>query len=140
MCSDMMWGEGPPWLWAIGPLMCVCSDGELLCGFCRGWFLLVFYILRLIFRILLSFLAGVEYFKGGFQVALGLLVNYAEPLCGVPPWKVQPGTHLAWTRQALGGGKAPVTLPLPPGQLLHTSPQDTGVPVSVCPAMLLSTR
>ena len=58
---------------------------ELLCGFCRGWFLLVFYILRLIFRISLSFLAGVENFKGGFQAALGLLVNYAEPLFGVPP-------------------------------------------------------
>ena len=20
------WGEGPPWLWALGPLMCVYTD------------------------------------------------------------------------------------------------------------------
>lgn len=28
LCSDMTWGEGPPRLWAVGPLMCVYTDGS----------------------------------------------------------------------------------------------------------------
>lgn len=28
LCSDMMWEEGPPWLWAVWLLMCVYTDGS----------------------------------------------------------------------------------------------------------------
>lgn len=44
LCLDVIvcvGGGYTPWLWA-GPLMCVYIEGELLGGFCCGWFLLVF--------------------------------------------------------------------------------------------------
>lgn len=42
LCVCVCLGRGGPLGCGLGPLMCVYTEGELLGGFCCGWFLLIF--------------------------------------------------------------------------------------------------